>query len=124
MGRCGGTEDIRWFDADPTFVLHFVNAYEDGDEIVLDGFFEDDPEPADLGSTNKWERAFRFLALDRMQTRLHRRRFNLKTGATREERLTDSISEFGMINAGFGVVPVRRTDPPGRENRCRRKVFV
>ena len=31
----GQTEDIRWFEADPTYVLHFVNAYEDGDEIVL-----------------------------------------------------------------------------------------
>ena len=38
-------DDIRWFEADPTFVLHFTNAYEDGDEIVLDGFFEGDPEP-------------------------------------------------------------------------------
>ena len=25
------TDDIRWFEADPTFVLHFTNAYEDGD---------------------------------------------------------------------------------------------
>ena len=40
--RRGTTEDIRWFEADPTFVLHFTNAYEDGDEIVLDGFFEGD----------------------------------------------------------------------------------
>ena len=35
--------DIRWFEADPTYVLHFTNAYEDGDEIVLDGFFQGDP---------------------------------------------------------------------------------
>ncbi len=41
--------DIRWFEADPTFVLHFTNAYEDGDEIVLDGFFEGDPQPLDTG---------------------------------------------------------------------------
>ncbi|CAN5774087.1 carotenoid oxygenase family protein [soil metagenome] len=109
LPRRGGAEDIRWFEADPTFVLHFTNAYEDGDEIVLDGFFEDDPEPPDLGSTNKWERSFRFLALDRMQARLHRWRFNLKTGATTEERLTDSISEFGMINAGFAGSDYRYT---------------
>ena len=38
--------EIRWFEADPTFVLHFTNAYEDGDEIVLDGFFEGAPQPA------------------------------------------------------------------------------
>jgi carotenoid cleavage dioxygenase-like enzyme len=90
---------IRWFEAEPTYVLHFTNAYEDGDEIVLDGFFQGDPEPADNGMGNKWERAFRFLALDRMQARLHRWRLNLVTGAVREEQLSDSITEFGMINA-------------------------
>ena len=39
----GRPSDIRWFEADPTYVLHFVNAYEEGDEIVLDGFFQGDP---------------------------------------------------------------------------------
>lgn len=93
--------DVTWFEAEPTFVLHFTNAYEDGDEIVLDGFFQGDPEPADNGMGNKWERAFRFLALDRMQARLHRWRFNLVTGHVSEEQLSESITEFGMINAGY-----------------------
>ena len=99
--RRGGPGDIRWFEADPTFVLHFTNAYEDGDEIVLDGFFEGDPSPADEVASltgDKWQKAFRFLALDRLQSRLHRWRFNLVTGKTREEQLTDTITEFGMIN--------------------------
>ena len=102
-------DTVRWFEADPTFVLHFTNAYEDGDEIVLDGFYQGDPEPADLddGAGNKWQRAFRFLALDRMQARLHRWRFNLVTGAVREEPLSENISEFGMINAGHGGEPYR-----------------
>ena len=95
--RRGNAGDIRWFEADPTFVLHFTNAYEDGDEIVLDGFFEGDPSPLDTGGT-KWEKLFRFLALDRLQARLHRWRFNLATGAVREERLSESITEFGTIN--------------------------
>ena len=40
------TDDVRWFEAEPTYVLHWINAYEDGDEIVLDGFFQGDPMPA------------------------------------------------------------------------------
>jgi carotenoid cleavage dioxygenase-like enzyme len=100
--RRGTTEQIRWFEADPTFVLHWVNAYEDGDEIVLDGFFQDDPEPADRGEGSYYQRMFRFLALDRMQSRLHRWRLNLVTGEVREERLRDRITEFGMINASVG----------------------
>ena len=97
--RGDAPRDIRWFEAEPTFVLHFVNAYEEGDEIVLDGFFQGDPEPADTGVGDKWQRAFRFLALDRMQARLHRWRLNLVTGAVTEQPLSDTISEFGMINA-------------------------
>ncbi len=34
--RRGTNADVRWFEADPTYVLHWVNAYEEGDEIVLD----------------------------------------------------------------------------------------
>ena len=102
--RRGDSSQIMWFDADPTYVLHFPNAYEDGDEIVLDGFFQGDPEPTDgidNGMSRKWRQIFRSLSLDGMQTRLHRWRFNVRTGAVREEQLTDSISEFGMINPDF-----------------------
>jgi len=109
LPRRGGPGQIQWFEADPTFVLHFVNAYEDGDEIVLDGFFQGDPEPADNGTGTKWQRAFRFLALDRMKTRLHRWRLNLVTGGLTEEPLSDTITEFGMINAGHGGEPYRYT---------------
>lgn len=42
-----------------------------------------------------------------MQARLHRWRFNLKTGATTEEPLSENISEFGMINATHGGEPYR-----------------
>jgi carotenoid cleavage dioxygenase len=107
--RRGGPADIRWFEADPTFVLHFTNAYEDGDEIILDGFYEGDPAPVDSLTGDKWQKAFRFLALDRLQTRLRRWRFNLVTGATTEEQLTDSITEFGMINSGYGGREYRYT---------------
>jgi carotenoid cleavage dioxygenase len=107
--RRGDTSQIRWFEADPTYVLHFPNAYEDGDEIVLDGFFQGDPEPADDGLGGKWQRIFRFLAMDRMQTRLHRWRFNLVTGAVREEQLSDSITEFGMINPAHAGLDYRYT---------------
>ncbi len=102
LPRRGTAEQVRWFEADSTYVLHFTNAYEDGDEIVLDGFFQGEPAPSegiDNGMDPKWQRIFRGLSLDGMQTRLHRWRFNLTTGQTREEQLSDSITEFGMINS-------------------------
>jgi carotenoid cleavage dioxygenase-like enzyme len=107
--RRGGTDEIRWFEADPTFVLHFTNAYEEGDEIVLDGFFEGEPSPVETLGGDMWQKAFRFLALDRLQARLHRWRFNLVTGETREEQLSDSITEFGMINGGYAGAKYRYT---------------
>ncbi|MDV6268983.1 carotenoid oxygenase family protein [Rhodococcus globerulus] len=107
--RRGNTSDIKWFEADPTFVLHFVNAYEEGEEIVLDGFYEDNPEPADDGIGSAYQRAFRFLSQERMGTRLHRWRLNMRTGTTREEHLSDLVTEFGMINANHGGIKHRYT---------------
>lgn len=109
LPRRGKTADIRWFEAQPTFVLHFVNAYEDGDEIVLDGFFQSEPDPPDTGTGTKWQRAFRFLALDRMQARLHRWRLNLVTGAVKEEQRSEAITEFGTINAEYATADYRYT---------------
>ena len=105
--RRGETSDLRWFEADPTYVLHWANAYEDGDEIVLDGYFQGAPIPAPDGETDRYKRAFRGIDTHRMQTRLHRWRFNLATGATKEETLSDRIMEFPMINARYA----------GREHR-------
>lgn len=109
MPRRGGPDEIRWFEADPTFVLHFTNAYEDGDEIVLDGFFEGDPSPVDTLTGDKYQKAFRYLALDGLQSRLHRWRFNLVTGQTTEEQLSESLTEFGMINGTHAGTRYRYT---------------
>ncbi len=96
--RRGSTSEVRWFESSPTYVLHFVNAYEDGDTIVIDGFHQGQPEPSGVGIGDKWLRAFRYLSLDKMQTRLHRWRLDLRTGAVTEERLSETFTEFGMLN--------------------------
>jgi len=36
LPREGGSEDVRWFEIDPCFVFHTLNAYEDGDTVVID----------------------------------------------------------------------------------------
>src|SRR6185312_8780386 len=77
-------------------------------EIVLDGFYEGAPQPLDTGGT-KWDKLFRFLALDRLQARLHRWRFNLVTGAVSEEQLSESITEFGTINPDYAAADYRYT---------------
>lgn len=96
--RYGSTDDIRWFEAAPTYVLHWINAYEEGDWVVLDGFFQHDPMPAKLEGTPKQMSLYRSIDLHRLQARPHRWRFNMVTGETREESLSDRVMEFGMIN--------------------------
>ncbi|MEO8706558.1 MAG: carotenoid oxygenase family protein [Kofleriaceae bacterium] len=94
--RAGG--EPRWFEAAPTYVLHWINAYEDGNTIVLDGYFQSDPmsrpDPADgpYGPLKKMVDVYS------MQARPHRWRLDLATGTCREERLFEAISEFPSIH--------------------------
>jgi carotenoid cleavage dioxygenase-like enzyme len=98
--RHGGP--IRWFEAAPTYVLHWLNAYEDGDEIVLDGYFQEDPTPRPpRDAPTGYEHMMAFLDEYSFKPKLHRWRFNLKDGTTTEAHLDDRIMEFGMFNQRF-----------------------
>lgn len=113
-----GDGDIRWFEAAPTFVLHWTNAYEDGDDIVLDGYFQSNPEPGRFpGAPEGYEHMMGHLDEHTFQSRLHRWRFNLKDGTTKEERLNERILEFGTINQRYAGRPYRyiysTTSKPG-----------
>ena len=106
--RFGNPEDIRWFEADPTYILHFLNAYEDGDEIVMDGYFQEKPTPRPLADAPAgYEHMMGFLDEHSFLSKLHRWRFNLKTGETREHHLDDRVLEFGMFNQRYAGKPYR-----------------
>jgi carotenoid cleavage dioxygenase-like enzyme len=109
LPRRGTPDQIRWFEFDPTYVLHWTNAYEVGEEIVVEGFFQHCPEPWVPADAGYYERMSRFISLDGMQTKLHRWRMNLVTGESSEEQLSDSVTEFGMINAGHATRAHRYT---------------
>ena len=108
--RYGTEKDIKWFEAEPTFVLHWNNAYEDGDEIILEGYFQEEPWPANYrGAPPGLERMMAFLDLHLLKPSLHRWIFNLKTGATREEKIDDRVLEFGTINHAYDTTKHRFT---------------
>ena len=97
--RLGQPAEIRWFEAEPTYVLHWVNAWEEGDEVILDGYYQEHPEPRSHPTAPPgYARMMAYLDVGLMAPRLHRWRFNLRTGATAEERLDDRTLEFGTIN--------------------------
>lgn len=100
--RRGNENDVRWFECDATYVLHWINAYEEGDEIIIDGYFQYDPSPSLPPDASMEQRLFRFLDLYTLQSRPYRWRLNMRTGTVTEGPLSDTITEFGMINAQRG----------------------
>lgn len=96
--RHGQTADLRWFDFKPTYVLHWINAFEEGDWVVMDGFFQINPSPTPKENPTVYEAVFRMLDADEKLPRIHRWRMNMRTGQSEEFDLTDVISEFGMVN--------------------------
>ena len=96
--RYGDENDIKWFECEATYVLHWINAYEEGDEIIIDGYFQFDPSPTMAPDATVDQRMFRFLDLYAMQTKPYRWRLNMRTGAVNEGPLSDTVTEFGMIN--------------------------
>jgi len=99
--RRGGGDSIRWFEAEPCYVYHSFNAWEEGDEVVMIGCRCSDPMPT-IDPDDPPELA-RGLANLRLDARLHCWRFNLRDGSTREHALDDQNCEFPtMADAYLG----------------------
>ena len=109
LPRRGDGSEVRWFEAKPTFVLHFINAYEEGDEVVLDGYYQNDPAPKIKPDPNDPKSWFSMLDLHVLGTQPYRWRFNMVTGEVKEGPIDDAVSEFGMINPQFAGRPYRYT---------------
>ena len=93
--RRGAGSEIRWFTASPCYIYHAVNAWEEGDEIVMDVCRVKRPAPPPEARTP----LAKMLAYLRLDAQLWRYRFNLRTGATTEAPLDDANTEFPSIDA-------------------------
>jgi len=118
LPRYGNAEDIRWFMAAPTYVLHWLNAYEDGNELILDGYFQENPMPGRAkDAPEKYASLMPYVDLHALQSRLHRWRFNLDTGETSEAHLDERVLEFGTFNQKYAGRKYRycysQTSKPG-----------
>lgn len=99
--RHGDASSIRWFEAEPCYVYHSINAFETGDEVVLDVCRFRVPGPPSIPLTGPLASILNYLRLDAY---VHRYRFNMLTGTTTEEPLADRNTEFPMIHPDrFGV---------------------
>lgn len=104
--RHGTDRDVRWFEAKPTYMLHVVNAWEEGDEVVMIGTPYRVHQGADGGLDG--ERLCRTIRKRQRDFMLYQWRFNLATGRTEEGVLDDVLNtEFPVINSAY----------QGRKNR-------
>jgi carotenoid cleavage dioxygenase len=92
LPRRGQGSDIRWFSVTPGYIFHTLNAYEEGDSVVLDACRRNKFDLYAL-KADFWR--------DDDNARLHRYRLNLKTGEASEQPLDDARSDFPRINDRF-----------------------
>ncbi len=93
--RNGSGADIKWFEVEPCYIYHVVNAWEDGDEVVMhackmvpNGL---KPNP----SYGPYAPMAVVLALHAVPVEW---RMNMRTGAVRSRQLDDRLGEFPAIN--------------------------
>ncbi|WP_193046652.1 carotenoid oxygenase family protein [Mycolicibacterium baixiangningiae] len=86
MPRDGGSADVRWFDVEPCYVFHPMNAYEDGDTIVLDVIRHPKVFATDHLGPNEGPPT-----LDRWTV-------DLADGKVREARIDDRAQEFPRVD--------------------------
>lgn len=96
--RYGKANEVRWFNAKPTYLLHVVNAWEEGDEVVMVGTpyrtYTDESGQID---TRRLEQTIHLRQRDFL---LYEWRFDLRTGQTAERVIDDVLNtEFPVINS-------------------------
>jgi carotenoid cleavage dioxygenase len=84
MPRGGTSAEVRWFEVEPCYVFHPLNAFDDGDAVVLD--------------VVRYRELWRAGA-DRFEpAKLHRWRLDLASGEVAEQGLDDRAIEFPRVD--------------------------
>jgi carotenoid cleavage dioxygenase-like enzyme len=96
--RFGTDADVRWFEFEPCYMLHVVNCWEEGDEIVMVGCRTDDPS---LKPDPRDGRIAAMLQGIKLQANLYEWRMDLATGQTSERKLDTLNAEFPRINPAW-----------------------
>ena len=91
-------EVVRAFETDPGSIVHFGNAWEDGDEVIVDGMhqvgFEANDTLGDVFNAKKFSGG-----------RYVRYRLNLRTGRLTETQMSQNECEFPTFNTRYSGTP-------------------
>lgn len=82
----GGAEEVRWFEIEPCYVFHPINAFDDGDRVVIDVVRHPKMFATDHLGPNEGAPAIWRYVLDR------------STGAATEAQLDDRAVEFPRVD--------------------------
>ena len=93
--RHGQGSEVRWFEVKPCYIYHVVNAWEAGEEIIMDVCRVKNPQH----QTTFASPLSNMLAYMRLDAQLYRYRFNLRTGATIETELDNANIEFPSVDS-------------------------
>lgn len=91
MPRAGEDADVQWFDIDPCYVFHTLNAYDEGDEVVMHGCRLNElwRDSDNIGDPNNTDAA--------MTPMMWEWRLNRSTGKAAERQLDEQPSEFPRV---------------------------
>jgi carotenoid cleavage dioxygenase len=89
MSRDDGASDVRWFEIEPCYVFHALNAYDDGDTIVLHV------------ARHPKMFATRFDGPREGPVTLERWVIDLSSGKVLQSRIDDRSQEFPRVNEQF-----------------------
>ena len=86
MPRTGTNSDVVWFEVEPCYVFHAMNAWDEGDKVVYD-----------VCRMNEVWREAGSMDSENTDVTLHRYTFDLSTGNVKEETLDDRAMEFPRV---------------------------
>ena len=86
LPRFGNVDDVKWFSIDPCYIFHPMNAYDDGDFVILDAIRHEKMFDRERRGPNEGPPT------------LDRWRIDTVTGFVKHERIDDRPQEFPRIN--------------------------
>ena len=115
MPRYGTDQDVKWFDVETGVVIHTANAWDEGNEIVLQASRSQTADIAGAGTTEGNN-------LKENQGRLYEWRINLETGSVIERTLSNTPCDFTRVNDDYACHKTRYvcllyTSPSPRDKR-------
>ncbi|HSW14327.1 MAG TPA: carotenoid oxygenase family protein [Solimonas sp.] len=96
--RRGPGSAVRWFETDPCYIYHVINAWEEGDEVVMQAC---KMLPNGITPDRRYGPYAPMVTVLALHAVPCEWRMNLRTGAVKQRQLDDRIGEFPVVNLDF-----------------------